>query len=108
MKAYHFLREDMTGGYGNEPPWKMDYYDSIQDMRFRVDALNGFVKGYERDNSAEARQEVEALNQKMEVLARIRRELALHHYTSGHPGASQDCEMCSEMKAALAAAEEVR
>ena len=23
MKAYHFLREDMSGGYGNEPPWKV-------------------------------------------------------------------------------------
>ena len=23
MEAYHFLREDMTGGYGNEPPWKV-------------------------------------------------------------------------------------
>ena len=76
----------------------MNYYDSIQDMKFRVDTLSGFIKGYKRDDSAEARQEVEALNQKMEVLARIRRELALHHYTSTHPGTSQDCDMCSEMR----------
>ncbi|KKK96962.1 hypothetical protein LCGC14_2657520 [marine sediment metagenome] len=23
MKAYHFLKNDMRGGYGNEPPWEV-------------------------------------------------------------------------------------
>lgn len=30
MKAYHFLREDMTGLYGNEPPWKVGERRSVE------------------------------------------------------------------------------
>jgi len=76
----------------------MDYYDTIREMRLRTDTLNGFIRGVKRDNSVGALHEVEELNQKMAVLARVRRELALYHYANDHPGPSQDCDICTTLR----------
>jgi hypothetical protein len=36
MKGYHFLKDDMRGGYGNEPPWKIGEERDIGDDNLKL------------------------------------------------------------------------
>lgn len=44
MKAYHFLKDNMCGGYGNEPAWKIGEERDIGDDDLRLCA-RGYHSG---------------------------------------------------------------